>query len=128
MSLSSYKVGAAVAVSDMDRAREFYEGKLGLPEGAETGDGGRTYICAGESELHIFPSPDHAGKATATVAGWDVDDIERVVDELGSNGVSFERYEDLKPDDKGIHSPDGARVAWFRDPDGNTFAVVETSN
>jgi catechol 2,3-dioxygenase-like lactoylglutathione lyase family enzyme len=124
MSLSDYKVGAAVAVSDIDRAREFYEGKLGLPEGTETGDGGRTYICAGESELHIFPS-EHAGKATATVAGWSVDDLERLVDELASNGVSFERYEELNPDDKGIHSPDDGRVAWFRDPDGNTFALVE---
>ena len=126
MTLSNYKVSAAVAVSDMDPAREFYEGKLGLPEGTETEDGGRTYPCAGGAELHIFPSPDHAGKATATLAGWDVDDLESVVAELGSNGVSFERYEDLNPDDKGIHSPGGARVAWFQDPDGNTFALVES--
>jgi catechol 2,3-dioxygenase-like lactoylglutathione lyase family enzyme len=127
MSLSKYKVGAAVAVSDMDRAKEFYEGKLGLSGGTDAGDGGRTYTCAGESELHVFPS-EHAGKATATVAGWDVDDIEAVVDELGSKGVSFERYEDLSPDDKGIHSPGGAKAAWFRDPDGNTFALIETAS
>jgi catechol 2,3-dioxygenase-like lactoylglutathione lyase family enzyme len=126
MSLSNYRVGAAVAVSDMDRAREFYEGRLGLSEGTDVGDGGRTYICAGETELHVFPSPEHAGKPTATVAGWSVDDVEAVVEQLSSKGVTFERYEDLSPDAKGIHSPGGgARAAWFRDPDGNTFGLIE---
>jgi catechol 2,3-dioxygenase-like lactoylglutathione lyase family enzyme len=56
MSLSGYKVGAAIAVSDMERAKEFYEGKLGLSEGRDVADGGRTYVCAGGSEIHIFPS------------------------------------------------------------------------
>ena len=50
--------------------------------------------------------------------------MERVVDELSANGVSFEQYEEVTADDKGI-SPraGGGKVAWFKDPDGNTFAV-----
>jgi hypothetical protein len=53
--------------------------------------------------------------------------LEEVVDELASNGVTFERYDDpaLKVDEKGIHELGDGRVAWFSDPDGNTFAIEE---
>jgi hypothetical protein len=53
-----------------------------------------------------------------------VDDVERIVDELSAKGVTFERYEGLTSDERGV-SPraGGGKVAWFRDPDGNTFAV-----
>jgi len=56
-----------------------------------------------------------------------VSDLDRVVDELGSAGVTFERYDDpaLKADEKGIHELGAGRVAWFGDPDGNTFAIEE---
>ena len=84
MSLSNYKVAAAVAVSDMQRARAFYEGRLGLfpdPE-AENEDNVRS-VCGEESLLYVFVSP-YAGTAQSTVAGWGVDDIESVVDELAA--------------------------------------------
>ena len=79
MVLSNYKVGAGFAVSDM--AREFYEGKLGLSVSIDSPDNVQ-YRCAGDSVLHTYLSPEHAGKATETLASWGVDDIERVVDEL----------------------------------------------
>ena len=124
MSLSSYKLNASIAVSDMARASEFYEGKLGLAAASTGADGSKIYESAGGASLHVYPSPANAGNSTATLATWYVDDVERVVDRLGSNGVTFERYEGLPADDKGI-SPraGGGKVAWFRDPDGNTFAV-----
>jgi catechol 2,3-dioxygenase-like lactoylglutathione lyase family enzyme len=125
MDLSSYEVGAGIAVSDMDRAREFYEGKLGLSGGEESSDGGRTYRCAGRTAIHVYPSPGNAGKTEATLAGWEVDDLEAVVGELTSRGVSFEQYDQppIVTDEKGIASfPDG-RVAYFKDPDGNTLSV-----
>jgi catechol 2,3-dioxygenase-like lactoylglutathione lyase family enzyme len=125
MSLSSHAVSAVIAVSDMDTAKGFYEGKLGLSEGRDTGDGGRTYGCGGGSEIHIYPSPENAGKSTATVAGWDVDDLEAVVDELTSKGVTFERYDEPNTDEKGIATVGDARVAWFRDPDGNTHGLIQ---
>jgi catechol 2,3-dioxygenase-like lactoylglutathione lyase family enzyme len=61
------------------------------------------------------------------VAGWDVDDTERVVDELTSKGVTFEQYDEapLTTDEKGIATIDGAKVAWFRDPDGNTLGIIQ---
>jgi catechol 2,3-dioxygenase-like lactoylglutathione lyase family enzyme len=125
MSLSKYEVGAAIAVSDMERARAFYEGKLGLSEGQDVGDGGRTYRCGSRTSIHVYPSPDNAGKSQATQAGWEVDDIEAVVDELTSKGVAFEQYDQppFKTDAKGIATFRDGKVAYFKDPDGNIMAV-----
>jgi catechol 2,3-dioxygenase-like lactoylglutathione lyase family enzyme len=126
MSLSDYKVGSAVPVSDMGRAKEFYEGKLGLTGGEEQGDGGTTYPCAEGTEIHPYPSPDNAGKSGATLAFWQVDDADKVVDDLASNGVTFEQYDmdPIKTNEKGIAElPDGNKVAFFKDQDGNILAV-----
>ena len=127
MGLSRYKVGAGLAVSDMARAREFYEGKLGLSVGIDSGDNVQ-YRCAEGTVLHVYLSPKHAGKSTATLAGWDVDDVERVVDELTSKGVTFERYDEgtIITDERGIAAFEGgAKVAYFRDPDGNTLSIAQ---
>jgi catechol 2,3-dioxygenase-like lactoylglutathione lyase family enzyme len=129
MGLSEYKVAAAVAVSDMDRARAFYEEKLGLvPVTDHEPDDNRAYRCAEGSVIHVYHSPENAGGSGATLAGWYVDDIERVVKELASRGVSFERYDEgsIVTDDEGIATFEGgARVAYFRDPDGNTLSVAQ---
>jgi catechol 2,3-dioxygenase-like lactoylglutathione lyase family enzyme len=127
MSLSSYRVGAAVAVSDMDRAKDFYEGRLGLAARGDDPDGGRTYQCGDQTTLHVFPSPGHAGGSGATIAGWTVEDLEAVVDELAANGVSFERYDEprITTDEKGIAVVDGGKGAWFQDPDGNLLGLIQ---
>lgn len=127
MSLRSCKVNASVAVSDMARAREFYERRLGLTEAVEQADGSRVYECGGGTSLHVYPSPASAGKTAGTQATWHVVGLEQVVDDLIAGGVTFEQYDapPLKTDEKGIQIiPDG-KVAWFRDPDGNTFAIEE---
>src|SRR5918997_2284764 len=127
MGLSRYKVGAGLAVSDIDRAREFYEGKLGLSVGIDSGDNVQ-YRCAEGSVMHVYLSPEHAGKSTATLVGWDVDDVERVVDELSSRGVTFERYDEglIITDEKGIATFEGgAKVAYLSDPDGNTLSIAQ---
>lgn len=127
MSLSKYKVAAGIAVSDMERAREFYEGKLGLMVGIDSGDNVQ-YQCGEGSVMHVYLSPDHAGKSTATLAGWGVDNVERVVEDLTSKGVVFERYDEgpIITDEKGIATFDGdAKVAYFRDPDSNTLSIAQ---
>jgi catechol 2,3-dioxygenase-like lactoylglutathione lyase family enzyme len=125
MGLSDAKIGPAVAVSDMQRAREFYEGKLGLSGGRDTGDGGHSYPCGEGTELHIFPSSAGAGKSESTIAAWAVEDVEATVDELSNNGVTFEQYgEPLNTDEKGI-ARDGAMAAWLKDPDGNVLGIIE---
>ena len=127
MGLSRYKVAAAIAVSNMNRAREFYEGKLGLSVGIDSGDN-LQYRCAEGTVMHVYLSPEHAGKSTATLASWGVDDVERVVEELASRGVSFERYDEgpIITDERGVATFEGgAKVAYFRDPDGNTLSVAQ---
>lgn len=133
MGLSNYRLNAQVAVTDMNRAVEFYEGKLGLIAIQTGADGSKVYASGDNEALVVYPSPDNAGRSTATLATWYVDDVEQVVDELTSNGVTFERYEgvlesgfDYGTDEKGI-SPraGGGSVAWFKDPDGNIFALEE---
>jgi catechol 2,3-dioxygenase-like lactoylglutathione lyase family enzyme len=129
MGLSEYKVAAAIAVSDMDSARAFYEGKLGLsPATDHEPEDNRAYRCGEGSVIHVYSSPEHAGRSTATLAGWYVDDIERVVDKLTSKGVTFERYDEgpIITDEKGIATFEGdAKVAYFKDPEGNILSIAQ---
>lgn len=127
MSLSECKVVAGLAVSEMEAAVGFYEGKLGLSRWAGPYDN-RAYECAEGTVLHVYLSPDHAGKFTATLASWYVEDIESVVEDLASKGVVFEHYDEtpIFTDEKGIATFDGgAKVAYFKDPDGNTMSVAQ---
>jgi predicted enzyme related to lactoylglutathione lyase len=65
-----------------------------------------------------------AGQTQATLAVWYVDDIERIVDELVAAGVEITRYDQFEHDARGITPrAGGGRIAWFQDPDGNTFAI-----
>jgi predicted enzyme related to lactoylglutathione lyase len=122
MSLSDSKVAAAIAVSDMGKAKEFYEGKVGLSNGEERSDGGTSYPCADGTTIHVYPS-ENAGKSSATLAAFQVDDIDSEVGELSGNGVSFESYDGFDQDDKEVASLGPDTVAWFKDPDGNTLGV-----
>jgi catechol 2,3-dioxygenase-like lactoylglutathione lyase family enzyme len=126
MTLSRYPVGAAVAVTDIARARAFYEEKLGLEVGTDSGENIR-YVCAGDTAITVFSTP-HAGGSTATQAGWGVQDIDSVVDELTARGVEFDQIQEgpIQTDEKGIASFDGGgRVAFFRDPDGNVLSLAQ---
>jgi catechol 2,3-dioxygenase-like lactoylglutathione lyase family enzyme len=127
MGLSSYRVNPSIAVSDISQAAKFYEGKVGLQPGPEQSDESRIYPCGGGTALHVYVSPTPAASGTGTLATWYVPDLDRLADELGSAGIAFERYDDpaLKVDERGIHELDDGRVAWFSDPDGNTFAIEE---
>jgi len=128
MPLSRYQLRTSVAVSDIQRAVAFYEGKLGLQvlwsgPSANIADGSRVYGSGGGPALNVYESVT-AGKTPATLATWYVDDIDQVVDELVSSGVEFIRYDQLEHDAKGITArAGGGRIAWFKDPDGNTFAL-----
>ena len=126
MSLSRYRVSPQIAVTDIERAAAFYEGRLGLsPEGAQR-ERSRSYGCGVGSSLYVYAAPGHAGKATSTVARFDVDDLPRVVAELQARGVRMEEYDDpVRTDERGIHDSGYGKVAWFRDPDGNVFALEQ---
>jgi catechol 2,3-dioxygenase-like lactoylglutathione lyase family enzyme len=64
--------------------------------------------------------------AKHTVLGWEVADILEKISELTARGVRFERYQGLAQDETGIWAaPSGAKVAWFKDPDGNTLSLTQ---
>jgi catechol 2,3-dioxygenase-like lactoylglutathione lyase family enzyme len=128
MGLGDCSVEAVLAVSDIDRARGFYEQQLGLvPSDQE--DQAVRYPCAGGTRIFIYLSPENAGKSSATGAGWFVDDLDRTMDELGSRGVAFEQYDQpgLKTDARGVFDGGDFKAAWIKDPDGNTMALTEVS-
>jgi len=124
MGLSDGRVGAAIAVTDMGRAVEFYEGKLGLRSNGDDPDGGRTYQCGGGTTLHVFPSA-LAQASGATAAGWIVEDVEGTIDELIASGVTCEQYTEgpFATDDKGLARMGDYVGAWIKDPDGNVLAL-----
>jgi catechol 2,3-dioxygenase-like lactoylglutathione lyase family enzyme len=124
MSLKDSKVGTAVAVSDLTRAAKFYEETLGL-EASESGEEMRMYPCADGTGLLVYVS-EHAGGNRATLAGFDVADFDATREELAGNGVEFERYDDesgVTTDADGVFEGPGFKAAWFKDPDGNIFAI-----
>jgi catechol 2,3-dioxygenase-like lactoylglutathione lyase family enzyme len=126
MGLNDYRVQALLAVSDLDRAKGFYEDQLGLVPGEEEEEAIR-YPCADGSEIGIYLSRENAGKSPATLAGWFVDDLDEVMAELASRNVVFEQYDQpgLSTDERGVFDAGRFRAAWIRDPDGNTLALTE---
>jgi catechol 2,3-dioxygenase-like lactoylglutathione lyase family enzyme len=122
--LANSKAFSGFAVDDLERAREFYEGTLGLDV---SDDGGLvTLDLGGDRPTLVYPKPDFT-PATYTILNFPVEDIDATVDELTSRGVRFERYEGFEQDEKGIwRGDDGPPIAWFTDPAGNIFAVLET--
>lgn len=122
--LASYNVIGFVTIVDVDRAKAFYRDTLGLrlvseePPYALVFDANGIMLRLGMGKERP-PVP-------GTVLGWQVPDIAAAVKDLEQAGVQFERYEFLKPDAQGIWtSPTGARVAWFKDPDGNILSLSE---
>ena len=118
------KAFSSFSVDDLEKAKEFYGQTLGLEVSeAEEGFGLR---IAGGGVVFIYPKPNHT-PATFTILNFPVDDIELAVDELTKLGISFEHYdqEEIKTDAKGIHRNAGPKIAWFKDPAGNTLSVLE---
>ena len=113
------------SVSDLDAARRFYEDTLGLrmSEVPEMGGLLRLHLGSGADVL-VYAKPDHT-PATFTVLNFPVPDVEKAVDELAARGVRFERYENLPSDEKGIMREGGPLIAWFTDPSGNVFSVIQ---
>jgi catechol 2,3-dioxygenase-like lactoylglutathione lyase family enzyme len=112
---------SGLAVDDMDKARDFYAGTLGL---RTSEDHGLMWLhLAGGRDTLVYPQPD-ATPASFTILNFEVDDIDEVVDALTARGVRFERYEEVEQDERGIARGDGPDIAWFKDPAGNVLSVL----
>ena len=121
--LATAKVQTIVWTSRPEEAEAFYGGVLGLPFKGRS-HGALVYDVGG-GELRVSPVPETAPSAH-TVAGLAVADADAVVAMLASRGVRFERFAGFQHDETGAWTaPDGTRVAWFRDPDGNLLSIVQ---
>ncbi|MFI2650485.1 VOC family protein [Micromonospora fulviviridis] len=119
------KAFSGFSVDDPDRAERFYTDVLGLRVSRDDAMGGLlTLHLAGDRPVLVYPKPDHR-PAAYTVLNFPVPDIDRAVDELVSRGVRFERYEGMPQDDKGVMRGNGPSIAWFTDPAGNVFSVLQ---
>lgn len=114
-----------IPAKDVNRARAFYEEKLGFKPSREIG-GGVTYVCAGGTACFLYPT-SNAGTSAASQAFWEVADIEREVSALKDKGVAFEEYDmPGRAPDLPIYTAGGARAAWFKDTEGNIMAIIQT--
>lgn len=112
------------SVDDLDKAREFYRGTLGLVVLEENGI--LWLELAGGHRVLVYPKDDHV-PATFTILNFPVEDVEATVDDLTALGVRFERYEGtpLETDEKGVFRGGGPLIAWFTDPAGNVLSVID---
>ena len=119
------KAFSGFSVDDLDQARDFYGGILGLNVTEDNGMLG-LHIADG-GDILVYPKTDHA-PAGFTILNFPVADIDRAVDELTERGVAFERYEGFEQDVKGIMRGQGPPIAWFKDPAGNVLSVIESGS
>ncbi|PBC01238.1 VOC family protein [Mesorhizobium sp. WSM3860] len=122
--LANSNAAANVAVKDLSRAKDFYEGTLGLKPVDEMAEELIVYK-SGDTVINVYRS-EFAGTNKATALTWTVgDQIGAIVQALKSKGVPFERYEmpglTLEGD---VHVGYGMKVAWFKDPDGNILCLA----
>ena len=121
--LNTAPLRAYIPVSNVARARGFYEETLGLRPKEEYA-GGVIYECGG-AEVFLYPT-SNAGTSKASQAFWQVDDVEAEVAELKARGVKFEEYDmpgiTMK---NSIATGGGAKTAWFKDTEGNILAVSQ---
>jgi predicted enzyme related to lactoylglutathione lyase len=120
--LQKYPMHAYLPVTDLARARNFYEQKLGFEPRKEM-SGGVVYEFGNGTACFMYPTPN-AGTSRASQAFWKVDDVEREVAELKARGVTFEDY-GMPGSQGGIVTAGGAKAAWFKDTEGNILAVVQ---
>ncbi|MER6510337.1 VOC family protein [Nonomuraea sp. NPDC001636] len=116
------KAFSGFSVNDLAAAKAFYGDTLGLA--VSESNGLLTLHIAGGTDILVYPKPDHV-PATFTILNFPVEDIEQAVDALAARGVHFQRYEQLKTDEKGIFRGGGPLIAWFTDPAGNVLSVLQ---
>jgi len=123
--LADSKAYSGFAVDDLDKARRFYGETLGLEvEVLDEENGLLTLRLAGDRPTLVYLSPGMT-PPSYTILNFPVDDIDQAVDGLAAAGISFERYDEMPQDEKGVMREGGPLIAWFKDPAGNTLSVLE---
>ena len=122
--LGEINATATIGVKSLEVARDFYENKLGLKPMADGDYSEVKMYRSGNTEIEVYES-EFAGTNQATVLTWTVKDIAKEVKELKDKGINFEHYD--FPDTKmegDVHVMGKIKAAWFKDPDGNIFNIV----
>ena len=122
--LGSRTAFSGFSAADIKAERAFYADTLGVNVSEEMG--GLNLQLAGDQRVFIYPKENHE-PATFTVLNFEVPDIDEAVDDLSARGVTFERYEGMDQDAKGVMRDNGPLIAWFKDPAGNILSVIQTS-
>lgn len=121
--LNDSKLVGFVATTDYAKARAFYEGQLGLRFVSQDPF---ALVLNSNGNMIRIPQLKELKPQSFTVLGWEVTNIEQKVSELQQKGISFEKYGFPGQDERGIWSaPGGAKVAWFKDPDGNILSISQ---
>ena len=127
MSLANAPLTATLPAHDLDRAKRWYEEKLGLTPTMDLGVAGQLYSTGGSTWL-IYETPS-AGTGKHTLAGFTVDNIDQTMSDLRAKGVKFEDYAmgDQGPTtENGVaRDPNGGAAAWFTDSEGNVLALTQ---
>ena len=121
--LADAQLTAFIATANPDQARRFYEDTLGL---RLVDDSRFALVFDANGVVLRVQKVTSVSPPTGTALGWQVGNIRQVITDLSQRGVRFERFPPMEQDDRGIWtSPDGAKVAWFNDPDDNMLSVSE---
>lgn len=121
--LASGKMVGFVPTKDYDKARAFYEGKLGME--FVSLDQFALVMRVGGHMIRIVKIPNFS-PMQATILGWQVEDIEQIAAWLNDRGATTEKYPFVQDKELGIWTaPGGDKVAWFKDPDGNVLSVSQ---
>ena len=124
--LGKYNIIGFATIVDVERAKVFYRDTLGLRLLSEEPPFALVFDANGIM-LRLGMGKERT-PAVGTVLGWQVPDVAAAVKDLMQAGIQFERYGFMKQDELGIWTtPTGAKVAWFKDPDGNILSLSEHS-
>jgi predicted enzyme related to lactoylglutathione lyase len=119
------KATSGFAVEDMDAARAFYEGALGVEvEVLDEQFGVAVLHLAGGYDVFMYVSAEMT-PPSYTILNFEVDDVDAAVEDLTRRGIGIERYDEFEHDEKGIVRGPGPQIAWFTDPSGNTLSVLQ---
>ena len=118
---------SSFSVDDIQKAKDFYGNVLELEVGEEMMGILALHVAGNSNKIIIYPKPNHE-PAGFTILNFQVEDVEKAVDELIAKGITMEQYDfgQWKTDSKGIVSGMGPTIAWFKDPAGNILSVLDS--